>query len=603
MNLEEKLQNLPNQAGIYQYFDKSGKLLYIGKAKILKNRVKSYFKFTPTLQPSPKLAPRIFKMISEVVNMNYIVVENENDALILENSLIKQLKPKYNILLRDDKTYPYIYLDTKDDFPRLEITRKVLRGSSLKYFGPFSSGAKDLLDSVYEIVPLVQKKSCIKGGKACMFYQIDRCLAPCEGKISKDQYSILIEKALNLINNKSKIIEELTKKMELYSSQFRFEDAMKLRDRIQTISKSQIKSTLDFAKDEDLDLFCVEQTESKAVIVKMFIRGGKLISTSHNYINITEITTIEEIYKTAMINYYNSDIPFIPSNILIAHKIDIIEELEQFIGDRYSKKVNIKIPQIGIKSDLIKVALSNTKELLKLEKIENNDTIYGQLQQLLELDKTPTRFECYDNSQMMGQAKVGAMIVWDENRFYKDDYRLYNLEANDEYGQMREMLTRRVERFESNPAPDLWVIDGGKTLLNLAYDIVNSAGVNLEIVAIAKEKIDAKAHRAKGGAKDIIYTKDHIFKLEMSDKRLQFLQRLRDEAHRSAIGFHKKQKRKEDKQISLLNIKGIGEAKVKKLLNYFGTFETIQNSKFDELCEVVSKKDAMLIVEYFQNNK
>jgi len=601
VNLLEKLQNLPNQAGIYQYFDKNGKLLYIGKAKILKNRVKSYFRFTPTLQPSPKLAPRIFKMISEVDNMHYIVVDNENDALILENSLIKQLNPKYNILLRDDKTYPYIYIDTKEDFPRLEITRKVIKDKAVKYFGPFSSGAKDLLDSIYEIIPLVQKKSCIKGGKACMFYQIERCLAPCEDKISKEEYAKLIEKALYLINHKSKVITELTKKMELYSSQFRFEEAMKLRDRIQTISKSQIKSTLDFAKDEDLDLFCIDFTKTKAVIVKMFIRAGKLISTSHNYINITDITTTDDIYKTAIISYYSSEIPFIPSTILIADDIKIVDELEQFISLKYNKKITIKKPQVGIKAELIKVATSNAKELLKLDKIENNHIIYKELQQLLKLDKIPYRFECYDNSQMMGQAKVGAMIVWDNNSFYKEDYRLYNLEANDEYGQMKEMLTRRVHRFDTNPAPDLWVIDGGKTLLSLAYDIVNSMGVNLEIVAIAKEKIDAKAHRAKGGAKDIVYTKDNVFKLETSDKRLQFLQRLRDEAHRSAIGFHKKQKRKEDKQISLLNIKGIGEAKVKKLLNYFGTFETIQKSTYDELNEIVSQKDAKLIIEYFQS--
>ncbi|MEA2051126.1 MAG: excinuclease ABC subunit UvrC, partial [Campylobacterota bacterium] len=555
MTLTQKLQNLPNNPGIYQYFDKDGKLLYVGKAKILKNRVKSYFKFTPTLQPSNKLGARIYKMISEVSDMNYIVVDTENDALILENSLIKQLKPKYNILLRDDKTYPYIYLDTKDDFPRLEITRKVLKYKTIKYFGPFSSGAKDLLDSIYEIIPLVQKKSCIKEGKACMFYQIKRCLAPCEGKVSKEEYSTLIEQALELINNKSKIITILNKKMEEYSSEFRFEDAMKIRDRIQSISKSQIKSTLDFAKDEDLDLFAVQKDENKAVIVKMFIRGGKLISTSHSIVNTTEITQDEEIYKTAMINYYNSDLPMIPSNIIISDDIDCIREIEDFISTKYNKKVTLSTPKIGVKKQLINLAHKNCVELLKINKSNINNHIYKELKELFDLHKEPTRFECFDNSQMMGQARVGAMIVWDDDKFYKDDYRLYNLDALDEYGQMKEMLTRRVERFKENPAPDLWVIDGGATLLNLAYDISRSVGVDLDIVAIAKEKIDAKAHRAKGSAKDILYTKDKVFRLETSDKRLQFCQRLRDEAHRSAIGFHKKQKRKEDKQISLLNIK------------------------------------------------
>ena len=600
MTLELKLQNLPLSAGIYQYFDKDGKLLYVGKAKVLKNRVKSYFKFTPHLQPSPKLSDRIFKMISEVANMHYIVVDTENDALILENSLIKQLKPKYNILLRDDKTYPYIYMDTKDEFPRLDITRKVIKSKTIKYFGPFSTGSKDLLDSIYEIVPLVQKKSCIKGGKACMFYQIEKCLAPCEGKVSIQEYQKLIEKALFYLTNKSKIIEKLTIKMENYSEQFRFEDAMKMRDRIQTISKSQIKSNLDFAKDEDLDLFAVSLDVTKAVIVKMFIRGGKLISSTHNYVNTTEITRTEDIYKTAIVNYYSEDLPSIPSTILIADEIENQEELEQFISSKYNKKVTITSPKIGLKKQLTVTAHNNCVELLKMNKTTTNSKDYIAIKELFNLYKVPTRFECYDNSQMMGQAKVGAMIVWDEDKFFKEDYRLYNLEANDEYGQMREMLTRRVERFKENPAPDVWVIDGGKTLLNLAYNIAQSVGVNLDIVAIAKEKIDAKAHRAKGAAKDILYTKDDVFRLETSDRRLQFMQRLRDEAHRSAITFHKKQKRKEDKQISLLNIKGIGEAKVKKLLNYFGTFEEIKNSNLEQLMQVLNKKDSELIITYLK---
>ena len=598
MTLKQKLQNLPKLPGIYQYFDKNGKLLYIGKAKILKNRVKSYFKFTPTLQPSNRLESRIYKMISEVDNMHYIVVDSENDALILENSLIKQLKPKYNILLRDDKTYPYIYIDYNDPFPRLEITRKVIKGKNIKYFGPFSSGAKDLLDSIYEIVPLVQKKSCIKGGKACMFYQIEKCLAPCEGKVTQEEYKVLVDEALYYINNKSKILSKLKNKMEVYSEQFRFEDAMKIRDRMQTISKSQIKSTLDFAKDEDLDLFAVKLGSSKAVIVKMFIRNGKLISTTHTYVNTTEITSKQEVYKTAIINYYNENLPSIPSLILICEELESSEMLELFICEKYDKKVNIVVPKIGIKKQLTDVALNNCGELLKIDNNNTDNAIYTQLKDLFNLYKIPKRFECYDNSQMMGQAKVGSMIVWDENKFYRDDYRLYNLEANDEYGQMREMLTRRVKRFIENPPPDMWIIDGGLTLLKLANDIAASVGVDIDIVAIAKEKVDAKAHRAKGAAKDILYTLENEFRLETSDKRLHFCQRLRDEAHRTAISFHKKQKRKEDKQISLLNIHGIGEAKVKKLLDYFGTFEEINKSNLKELSEVLNQKDAKLVLEY-----
>ena len=602
MILEEKLKQLPNSAGVYQYFDEKGKLLYIGKAKVLKNRVKSYFKFTPSLQPSNKLGPRIYKMISEVADMQYIVVDNENDALILENSLIKQLKPKYNILLRDDKTYPYIYIDFNDPFPRLEITRKILKSKSIKYFGPFSSGARALLDSIYEIVPLVQKKSCAKGNKACIFYEIKKCLAPCEGKVTKNEYKKLLEEAIDYINNKHKMLKKLQEKMEFYSEQFRFEEAMKIRDRIGSIEKFQLKSNLDLAKDEDIDLFCIESNEEKAVIVKMFIRGGKLISSIHNYLNVTEVTSFDDIYKMAIVNYYNNELPDVPPYIIVCDKLENQQELQNFVSEKYNKNISVFLPQRGLKKQLVNTAKNNAIELLKLDKNTTKNTLYKQLKELLGLYNLPYRIECFDNSQMMGQAKVGSMIVWDNNQFSKEDYRLYNLDANDEYGQMREMLTRRVEKFEQNSPPDLWVIDGGKALLDLASNILESVGVNIGVVAIAKEKVDAKAYRAKGKAKDLLYLENDIFKLEPSDKRLQFLQRLRDEAHRSAINFHKKQKRKEDKQISLLNIHGIGEAKVKKLLDFFETFDKIKEAKEEDIAKVLNQKDAKTVTEYFNKS-
>ena len=607
MNLEEKLQQLPNDAGVYQYFDKDGHLLYIGKAKVLKNRVKSYFKFTPKLLPADKLSPRIYKMISEVKSLEWIVVPNEHDALILENSLIKQLKPKYNILLRDDKTYPYIYINLNEDFPRLEITRKVLKEKNIKYFGPYSTGARDMLDSIYEIVPLVQKKSCIKGKEACLFHQINRCHAPCEGKISKEDYAKLVEEALAFIYNKNKLVTKLNSKMEEYSNNFRFEEAMKLRDRIKAIKKSQIQTGMDLATNENIDLFAIKTNNNKAVLVRMFFRDGKLASSNHNYIkqNKDDINIdINEAYSRAIVNYYDNELPLLPSEILIADEIEDKEEIEEFIKQRFSKSINITNPKRGKKREIIQVAHNNCDELLRLQNTSSETSLYEELKLLFNLEKTPNRFECFDNSHMMGQATVGAMVTWEE-KFIKTDFRHYNLEAKDEYAQMRETLLRRVESFEKNPAPDMWVIDGGETLLKLAIDIRNSCGVNLDIIAIAKEKLDFKAHRAKGSAKDIIFYEraGEILKLELvtSDKRLQFIQRLRDEAHRFAITFHKKQKRKEDTQISLLQIKGIGEAKVKKLLLYFGTFENIKNATLAELKEILNEKDAMLLLNYFKN--
>ncbi len=603
MTLEEKLQNLPSNAGVYQYFDKNNRLLYIGKAKNLKNRVKSYFQFTPFLAPSSQLSYRISKMISEVANLEYIIVPNENDALILENSLIKQLKPKFNILLRDDKTYPYIYIDTTETFPRLEITRKVLKGKGIKYFGPFSTGARDMLDSIYEILPLVQKKSCIKSGKACLFYQIQKCLAPCEEKVSVEEYQKIIDKALYYIYNKTKLVEDIKTKMEKLSGDFRFEEAMVLRDRIKTIEKSELKSTLDFANFENIDLFAVEIDGLRGVVVKMFIRDGKLISASHNFINTTEITELEDVYKTAIVNYYANEIPTVPNEIILPMELQNSEELENFIVSRFGKKIALNTPKVGKKKELTLMALRNCEELLKIDNNYTKKDIYISIKELFSLYKLSYRFECFDNSHIMGQATVGSMIVWDNDEFVKDDYRLYNLSSKDEYGQMKEMLTRRVERFKENPPPDVWIIDGGKTLLTLAYDILESVGVSIDVIGIAKEKIDAKANRAKGGARDILYTKDEVFRLEPSDKRLQFIQRLRDEVHRTAIGFHKKQKRKEDKQISLLSIKGIGEAKVQKLLSYFGTFEAIKSATLEQLKEVLNEKDANILLQYFKSKE
>ncbi|WP_323586956.1 excinuclease ABC subunit UvrC [Aliarcobacter butzleri] len=615
MNLQEKLQQLPNDAGVYQYFDKNGHLLYIGKAKILKNRVKSYFKFTPKLQPADKLSPRIYKMISEVESCEWIVVPNEHDALILENSLIKQLKPKYNILLRDDKTYPYIFVDFDEDFPRLDITRRIQKSKSIKYFGPYSTGARDMLDSIYEIVPLVQKKSCVKGKKACLFHQIQKCLAPCENKISKEKYAKIVENALEYIYNKTKLISKLNEKMIQYSNDFRFEEAMTLRDRIKTIEKSQIKSGIDLATNEDIDIFAINANNKKAVIVRMFLRDGKLTSSSHDFLKIDNFDEefefdYQEAYERAIINYYDNEIPLLPKEILIAHELQITNELEEFLHTRFNKKIKLINPKKDKKREIVNIALNNCDELLRIENSKNQTSIYEELKELFNLQTLPYLIESFDNSHMMGQATVGAMIVWNEslNTFDKKAFRHYNLESKDEYSQMKEMLIRRVESFEKNPAPDLWIIDGGETLLKLAFDIVQSVGVNLDIIAIAKEKIDAKAHRAKGKAKDIIHykTKNGEFKsfnLLTSDKRLQFVQRQRDEAHRFAITFHKKQKRAQDKQISLLQIKGIGEAKIKKLLLYFGEFEKIRKASFEELKTVLNEKDASTILDYFTNFK
>jgi len=595
MNLEQTIKQLPTSAGVYQYFDKNGHILYVGKAKNLSNRVKSYFSFTPSLKPNPRVSTRISRMISQVETLNYIVVNSEHDALILENSLIKQLNPKYNILLRDDKTYPYLYIDNSKDFPRFEITRKIIKSKTISYFGPYSVGAKDILDSIYEIAKLVQKKGSLKSKKICLYHQIDKCLAPCELPISKERYKQEVDLATQLIQNKKLLISKLQEKMEFYAEELRFEEAMALRDRIDRISRSEIKSEIDFASDENYDIFVLHNSESRAVVVRIFMRDGKIISSSHDFIQLNDGYDEDELYSRVLLEFYQDNKPPIIAPILIAKEFENLQIVQEHLSEVFEKKADIRIPQKGSKKHLIDLALLNAKELLKKDKkADSAKTLFG-LKELLNLNRLPLRIEIFDNSHMAGIATVGAMVVYENSKFDKKSYRTYHLKAKDEYAQMRETLTRRVESFAKSSPPDLWVIDGGTTLLKLAKEILDSCAVFIDVIAISKEKIDAKSHRAKGKANDILHTIDESFKLPNSDKRLQFIQNLRDEAHRSAITFHKKTKVKLDKESSLFEVKGIGIAKVKKLLNHYGTFEEIKKQSVEELSSVVSLKDAELI--------
>ncbi|HEY9191170.1 MAG TPA: excinuclease ABC subunit UvrC [Sulfurovum sp.] len=591
--MQSVIQNLPSSAGVYQYFDAKGKLLYVGKAKNLKNRIKSYWRFTPAFKPNEAQSSRIIKMLYEADRLEYILVETEEDALILENSLIKQLKPKYNILLRDDKTYPYIYIDETLEFPRFEITRKVVKGKNITYYGPFPSGGKALLDAIYEVYPLIQRKSCLKEGKACLFYQIHKCLAPCEGKITPDAYAKIVDEAKTSILKRKNLITVLEEKMTHLALQERYEEAAAMRDSIQTISSLTMSSNIDVAKELDLDIFAIQNGDEKGVIVKLFMRGGKIISSTYSYFRHTHIFDENEAYKQALLEFYTVDTPHISKQILTAHTFEDSQQVAHTLSARFGDKIEIATPQRGPKAKLIALALQNCEELLR--KTQDDTLMEQKIADLLDLSVIPYRIETFDNSHLMGAATVGGMVVWDEGKWDKNSYRRYTLHARDEYGQMKEMLTRRIENFKEAPAPDLWILDGGQANLNLALSLLKEANVNLDVIAIAKEKLDAKAHRAKGAAKDMLYTIHGMLELKPNDKRLHWIQRQRDEAHRYAITYHQNKKRKEDTHISLLEKKGIGKATVKKLIDYFGTFEAIENASREEIAKVTNNKISNII--------
>ncbi len=592
----KKIKELPNLPGVYQYFDENGKLLYVGKARNLKNRIKSYFSFTPTLVPSPRLSPRIKKMILETCLLEYIVVSNEHDALVLENSLIKQLKPKYNILLRDDKTYPYIFVDLKEDFPRFEITRKVQNGKNIKYFGPFTTASRDILNSLYELFPLIQKKGPLKGKKACLFYQIGKCKAPCEGKISQNEYKEIVFRAFEALKNKKSLLELLEQKMLFYAQRELFEEAARLRDSIKKIQESEILSQVDLKNRADIDIFAIYKEEKRASLVKMFVREGKIVSLTSNIIKNDNGLSKDEIYATAIIEFYKDDKPKIAKDILLFEEFEQREEIENFLQEKVDKKLKITVPKRGTKKKLVIIAYNNAKETLFKSKDDVLEDTLIELKRVLGLSSTPNTIEAFDNSHLQGTSPVGSCISY-ENGFKKNRYKRYNLTQRDEYAQMKELLTRRCESFEKNPPPDLWVIDGGETLLRLAYDITESFGVNLDIIAISKEKKQKRTIRAKGKAEDKLYNKKGKIAIQSDSKVLQFVQRLRDEAHRFAINFHRSQKQKHDRQIELLNQKGIGPAKAKKLLTYFGTFDAIYQANENELSKVLNQKDAKTIAK------
>jgi len=446
--MQKVVQNLPPSAGVYQYFDEKGKLLYVGKAKNLKNRVKSYWRFTPLFVPNPAQSSRIIKMLGEAHRLDYIVVATEEDALILENSLIKQLKPKYNILLRDDKTYPYIYIDESSDYPRFEITRKVIKGKNISYYGPFPTGGRALLDALYEVYPLVQKKSCLREGKACLFYQIHKCLAPCEGKVSSETYGEIITQAKTSIVKRKHLIKILQEKMTTLAMDERFEEAAKLRDTIDAISSLTISSNIDLANELDLDIFAIQNGDEKGVIVKLFMRGGKIISSAYSYFRHTHIFDENEAYKQALLEFYTIDTPNISKQVLTAHTFEDSNQVAQTLSSRFNKKIEVITPQRGAKAKLITLAMQNCEELLRTKQ---NDTVMEQkIADLFDLSSIPYRIETFDNSHMMGSATVGGMIVWDEGKWDKSSYRRYELHVKDEYGQMREMLSRRIEKLKQN---------------------------------------------------------------------------------------------------------------------------------------------------------
>ena len=589
-NLVRELKTLPEKSGVYQYFNAQNRLLYVGKAKNLKHRVRSYFTFTPNLAPNPRNSLRIQKMLAECVHLEFITTDSEADALILENSFIKQLRPKYNILLRDDKTYPYIYVDLSEEYPRFELTRKLIKKPKIKYFGPFFKGARELLNALYLNFKLKQKASC---KKACIFAQISRCLAPCERKVSSDEYAKIVQNATNALLNPHLLLKNLEQKMSLYAQNENYEEAAKLRDSIATIKDLEVKIHIDIAKLEDFNVFALANERNLLALVRFVIQQGKIISAQHKIFTLKDDEIDKnELYKQVILESFLPTEPLQSADIYVLDDFEDRILVEKLLSKRFGKKMSVKQAKIGEKRRICELAHTNALQNIKNHRASDKNELLSELKSFFELENLPQVIEIFDNSHMQGSANVGAMVAFKEGEFDKSSYRHYHLSHANEYEQMRELLTRRAKDFDTLSPPDLWLIDGGATLLKLADEVLRSSGANVDVLAIAKEKIDAKAHRAKGGAKDILHSLAGAYNLPVNDKKLLFLQRLRDEAHRFAISFHQRTKRKADLQSSKLKALGLTDGQIAKLLNYFGSFESIYKASFDELQHATNAKVA-----------
>lgn len=585
MITQEILNNLPTTFGIYQYIDRQDRVLYVGKAKNIKKRVKSYFKISGSQAvPQNTLSQRIQIMLNQATQIHTIVVSSEQDALLLENSLIKQLKPKYNILLRDDKTYPYIYVDISQDFPRFEMTRKIQHHKKILYFGPYPSGCRDILDSLYALFPLVQKKSCIKGKKACLFYQINRCKAPCEGKITKEDYNGILQSALQTLKNKNQMIEALQSKMQDLAQKLLFEEANIYKQRIQKITPLANFSKISYPQPYNFDVLNIVKNHScHAILIKLFMREGKIIASDFENIKSDYEIDDNAVYTQFILNHYKEKLPIIPQNILIGTELDNSRELEDFIYQHQEKKILIQKPIKGFKASLIAITNQNAKEILRQYNQQEN-SLLKEIKEFFKLSQTPFRIEVFDTSHHSFSYKVGGMIVFEDNHFIKKDYRHYHLEGDDEYSQMKEMLVKRINSFGKNPPPNLWLLDGGKAQINLAKKLLESSGVDIDIIGIAKEKNNYKTRRAKGKAKDTIYLSKTILSLDTDNYYLQFFQKLRDEAHRFTITFHKNQKTK-----GFIKNSTYSPSELKKLLDYYGNFTSLNSAPQEEIKQILKR--------------
>lgn len=612
-NIDEELKKLPDSPGVYQMKNSLGEIIYVGKAKNLKKRVKQYFQ-------SKNHAPKIEAMIKNIHEFEYIITDTEVEALILEANYIKKYRPKYNTLLRDDKQYPYIKISFNEKYPRIYKVREVKRDGA-KYYGPYPSAysVNEIINIVGQLYKLRKCSLNLDGTKKvdrpCLNYHIKRCTAPCMGNISSKEYKEEVEKAISFLSTgEEELISSLTEKMKTASDNLDFESAVKYRDQIKALQmiseKQKIVSANSFI---DQDVIGSAIGIEEACIQIFFIRNGKILGREHYLLTNIENETREEIISSFLTQFYTGTV-YVPKEIYVEAQIEDLETFEKLLSQKRGNKVSIKVPSKGEKNLLIKMIKKNALEILEKgsqrikKNLDESMNALEELKELLKLSKLPKRIEAYDISNIQGVESVASMVVFEDGNPSKSNYRRFKIKTvvgPNDYKSMEEVLERRFNRLlgdseeksSFNKVPDLILIDGGKGQTSIAEEVIRNFGLKIAVCGMIKDD----KHTTRG----IVYNNKEI-EFKKTDVTYRLIYRIQEEAHRFAIDYHRNLRDKTLFKSELDNIEFIGEKRKINLLKAFGSVENIKNKNIDELLVVngMDRRAAESVYSYFnQKNK
>ena len=609
-DIQEELKKLPGRPGVYIMHDEKDHIIYVGKAISLKNRVRQYF------QSSRNKGVKIEQMVTHIRRFEYIVTDSELEALVLECNLIKEHHPKYNTMLMDDKTYPFIKVTTNEAFPRVVLSRKMLKDKA-RYFGPYTSSqaVRDTIDLIHKLYHL---RSCnrslprdIGKERPCLNYHIKQCDAPCQGYISREEYGKAVNEVLKFLNgNYDAVLGELEEKMNAASEALEFERAIEYRELISSVKKVAQKQKITDSSGEDRDVLAVASQEEDAVVQVFFIRGGRLIGRDHFYLRISKGESTSEILNSFILQYY-AGTPFIPGELMLQEEVEDQELLETWLASKRGQKVTLRVPKKGTKEKLVELAQENAKMVLTKDKErlkrEEGRTIGAvkEIASLLDIGEI-VRMEAYDISNTNGFESVGAMVGYERGRPTRNDYRKFKIKGikgADDYGSMREVLTRRfthglkerkenVELGKFTAFPDLILMDGGKGQVNVALQVLDELHLDIPVCGMVKDD----HHRTRG-----LYYHNEEIPIDRSSEAFRLITRIQDEAHRFAIEYHRQLRGKGQVHSILDDIEGIGPARRKALMREYLSLDDIKKASVEELAKIPSmnEKAAESVYKFF----